>query len=61
MYKVFNMGHRLEVYTDEETAHALIELSRSFGIAAQVVGRVEACDGEAQVTVKGPHGTFTYR
>lgn len=61
MYKVFNMGHRLEVYTDEETAASLIELSQSFGIAAQVVGRVEACAGEAQVTVKGPHGTFTYR
>jgi len=61
MYKVFNMGHRLEVYTDKETGQALIELSRSFGIAAQVVGRVEVCDGEAQVTVKGPHGTFTYR
>ena len=61
MYKVFNMGHRLEVYTDEETAQSLIELSESFGIEAQVVGRVVAQPGApATVTVSGPHGTFTY-
>jgi phosphoribosylformylglycinamidine cyclo-ligase len=61
MYKVFNMGHRLEVYTDADTAQQLIALSESFGIRAQVVGRVEAIPGEsAKVTVSGPHGTFTY-
>ena len=46
MYKVFNMGHRLEVYTDEDTASELIALADSFGIHAQVVGRVEARPGE---------------
>ena len=60
MYKVFNMGHRLEVYTDEATAHEIIRTSESFGIQAQIIGRVEAVDGEAKVTVEGPHGTFTY-
>lgn len=61
MYKVFNMGHRLEVYTDVETADALISLAATFGIHAQIVGRVEAIPGEpSKVTVSGPHGTFTY-
>ena len=60
MYKVFNMGHRLEVYTDKDTANDLIELSEQFGIRAQVVGRVEACTGSSKVTIKGPHGTFEY-
>ena len=60
MYKVFNMGHRLEVYTDETTAQEIIRTSESFGIRAQIIGRVEAIDGEAKVTVEGPHGTFTY-
>ena len=60
MYKVFNMGHRLEVYTDEATAQEIIRTSESFGIQAQIIGRVEAVEGEAKVTVEGPHGTFTY-
>jgi len=38
MYKVFNMGHRMEIYTDEKTADGLIALSRSFGVDARVVG-----------------------
>ena len=61
MYKVFNMGHRLEVYTDVHTASALIDLSASFGIQAQVVGRVEAQPNQpASVTISGVHGTYTY-
>ena len=60
MYKVFNMGHRLEVYTDEVTAEAIAETSRSFGIEAQIIGRVEQSEGPAKVTVAGPHGTYTY-
>ena len=60
MYKVFNMGHRLEVYTDEATAQEIIKVSESFGIAAQIIGRVEVKDGKAEVTVNGPHGTYTY-
>ncbi len=42
MYQVFNMGHRLEIFTDPDTAHALIELAGTFGIEAQVVGHCEA-------------------
>lgn len=60
MYKVFNMGHRLEVYTDERTAQSIMETSQSFGIDAQIIGRVESKSGDAQVTIEGPYGTFQY-
>ena len=61
MYKVFNMGHRLEFYTDPETAEAIMEVSRSFGVDAQIVGRVESTPGEtSSVRIDGPYGTFTY-
>ena len=59
MYKVFNMGHRMELYTDEATARAIIDISRSFGVDAQVIGRVEAAD-RTQVTVTGENGTYIY-
>ena len=60
MYKVFNMGHRLEVYTDEVTAEAVVATSRNFGIDAQIIGRVEETHGPSKVTVAGPHGTYSY-
>jgi len=44
MYKVFNMGHRLEVYLNEKHANEIIEISKSFNIDAQIVGHVEASD-----------------
>jgi phosphoribosylformylglycinamidine cyclo-ligase len=59
MYKVFNMGHRMEIYTDEITAQEIITISKSFGVAAQIIGRVESAE-QKKVTVKSPHGTFTY-
>ena len=59
MYRVFNMGHRLEVYLPETFAKQVIEISESFGIAAQVVGRVEAAVSK-KVTVRSEHGEFTY-
>ncbi len=59
MYKVFNMGHRLEVYLDERHAQTVIEAARSFGIDAQIIGRVEAFSGK-KVTVKGEAGEFGY-
>lgn len=59
MYKVFNMGHRLEIYLPEELAAAVILLSESFGIKAQVIGRVEAGSGK-QVTIQSENGTFIY-
>lgn len=60
MYRVFNMGHRMEVYTDEETAAAIVERAAAVGIAAQVIGRVEQSPAGARVTVAGAHGTFEY-
>ena len=53
MYQVFNMGTRLECYTDEKTAPELISISREFGIDAQIIGRVEAGDGVVEVHAKG--------
>ena len=59
MYKVFNMGHRMEVYTDENTAAALIEIAMSFGVDAQIVGRVEKSE-EKQLTIQSKTGIFHY-
>ncbi|AQG81667.1 AIR synthase related protein [Spirosoma montaniterrae] len=59
MYKVFNMGHRLEIYLPEAYAQRVIEVSESFGIDAQVIGRVEAFTGK-QVTIQSNEGTFIY-
>ncbi len=59
MYKVFNMGHRLEVYLPEAQAQRVIEIAQSFGIEAQVIGRVEAFEGK-RVTVKSEFGEFVY-
>ncbi len=59
MYKVFNMGHLLEVYTDEVTAKELIDLARSFNIDAQVIGRVETAPA-AKLTLQSAIGTFEY-
>ena len=59
MYKVFNMGHRMEIYTDEETARGIIEISKSFNVDAQIIGHVEA-HPTAQVTVKTENGEFVY-
>jgi phosphoribosylformylglycinamidine cyclo-ligase len=59
MYRVFNMGHRLEIYTDAASAATMIEIAREFNIEAQIIGRVEASD-KKQVTISGEHGTFNY-
>ncbi len=59
MYQVFNMGHRLEAYLDESRAQELIEVARSFGMEAQIIGRVEASDKPA-LTIKSTYGTFEY-
>jgi phosphoribosylformylglycinamidine cyclo-ligase len=53
------MGHRMEVYVSEELAPEIIRIAEGFGIAAQVVGRVEAA-AEKQVTISSQHGEFTY-
>jgi phosphoribosylformylglycinamidine cyclo-ligase len=59
MYKVFNMGHRLEVYLDAANAEKVIEISKSFGIDAQIIGRVEASD-HTHLTIKSEAGEFSY-
>lgn len=59
MYQVFNMGHRMELYVDKNTAAEIIEISRSFKVDAQIVGRVEASSSK-KLTIKSAHGTFEY-
>ncbi|MBK6884504.1 MAG: phosphoribosylformylglycinamidine cyclo-ligase [Flavobacteriales bacterium] len=59
MYRVFNMGHRLEFYVPETRAEEIIAISKAFAIDAHVIGRVEAAP-EKEVVLTGPHGTFTY-
>lgn len=59
MYKVFNMGHRLEVYLDAENAQKVIDVAQSFGIDAQIIGRVEASD-HTHLTINSEFGTFKY-
>lgn len=59
MYQVFNMGHRMELYTDEQSADALIEISESFGVEARIVGRVEASESK-KLSIHSEHGSFTY-
>lgn len=59
MYTVFNMGHRLEFYVPEAKAKEIIDISESFGIAAQVIGRVEQAAAK-EVLIKGPHGEYRY-
>jgi phosphoribosylformylglycinamidine cyclo-ligase len=59
MYQVFNMGHRLEIFTNEVDAPALINIAASLGIEAQVIGRVEAADTK-ELVLKGSFGTETF-
>ncbi|WP_461790302.1 AIR synthase related protein [Pedobacter sp.] len=59
MYKVFNMGHRMELYVPQEIAEDIIRISKSFHIDAQIIGRVEASD-KKQVTIKSEFGEFVY-
>jgi phosphoribosylformylglycinamidine cyclo-ligase len=59
MYKVFNMGHRMELYIPAEIADELIKISQSFGVEAQIIGHVEAAD-KKQVTIRSEFGEFVY-
>ncbi len=59
MYKVFNMGHRMEIYVPQEIANEIIEISKSFNIDAQIVGRVEKNEGK-KLTINSPYGEFVY-
>lgn len=59
MYQVFNCGHRMEIYVPAEIAQDIIEISKSFNIDAQIVGRVEASDNK-KLTIVSEYGTFEY-
>lgn len=59
MYKVFNMGHRMELYVPEEIAQDIIEISESFNVDAQIVGRVEESNTK-KLTITSEFGTFEY-
>lgn len=59
LYKVFNMGHRLEFYLPEEVASDVITISQSFGIEAQIIGHVEEAEANS-LTIQSPYGTLRY-
>jgi len=59
MYQVFNCGHRIELYVPEEIAGAIIAISKSFNVEAQIVGRVEA-SASKQLTIESDYGVFKY-
>ena len=59
MYKVFNMGHRMEIYLPEIFAQSIIDISKSFGVDAQIIGRVETANTN-KLTLKSEYGTFEY-
>jgi len=59
MYQVFNCGHRMELYVKPEVAQDIIEISKSFNVDAQIIGRVEASDNK-KLTIKSEYGTFEY-
>lgn len=59
MYKVFNMGHRMEIYVPEEMSNDIIKISQSFNIDAQIIGHVEGSESK-KLTIKSQYGTFNY-
>lgn len=59
MYQVFNCGHRMEIYVPESVAQEIIAISESFGVEAQIVGRVDASDSK-KLTIESEFGTFQY-
>ena len=60
MYRVFNMGHRLELYVPERVAHRIVDISAHFGVEAKVIGHVEAAT-EAEVYIDTQYGKFEYK
>ena len=60
MYQVFNMGHRMEIYLPEEFAQQIINISKSFGVDAKIVGSVEAQENGKKLTINSSLGSFEY-
>ena len=59
MYKVFNMGHRMEIYVPQAIAADIIAISESFNVPAKIVGRVEKHTGK-KLTITSEFGEFVY-
>jgi len=59
MYKVFNMGHRMEIYLPEEFANDIIKISESYNVKAKIIGRVEASESK-RLTITSEFGEFKY-
>ena len=59
MYQVFNCGHRMELYVDQDIAQDVINISKSFGVDAQIIGRVANC-ADKKLTISGNYGIFEY-
>ena len=59
MYKVFNMGHRMELYVDEFLASDIINISQSYNVDAKIIGRVESCNVK-KLTISSEFGEFIY-
>ena len=59
MYKVFNMGHRLEIYTDASSAEEMIQIAKQFNIEAKIIGKVESSD-KKELIIRSPYGEFKY-
>jgi len=59
MYKVFNMGHRMEIYTDSNTANKIIEISNSYDIEAKIIGKVQSSKSK-KLTINSELGNFDY-
>lgn len=59
MFRVFNMGHRMEIYTDEKNAENMISIAKSMNLDAQIIGHVEAAEGK-KLTIRGEFGELNY-
>ncbi|MGL4364319.1 MAG: AIR synthase related protein [Bacteroidales bacterium] len=59
MYKVFNMGHRLEIYLPEKYAQEIVNIANIFNVSAKIIGRVKKCSSK-KLTIKSPYGIFEY-
>ncbi|HLY71187.1 MAG TPA: hypothetical protein VKR53_15745, partial [Puia sp.] len=59
MYQVFNMGHRLEIFSNEKDAEIIIDVSKQFDIASKIIGRVEAAE-KKELVLKVKHEEIIY-
>jgi phosphoribosylformylglycinamidine cyclo-ligase len=59
MYRVFNMGHRFEIYTSEKAAEKIIDIASGYNLEAKIIGHCEASD-KKKLTIKSEYGTFEY-